>query len=46
MPHAVVAVVSASVWRRRKGRSGGREKDSVCEMVEAGEDARERAARA
>ena len=37
-------VVIASVWRRRKGRGGEREKESVCEMVVVGEDARERAA--
>ena len=42
--YAVVVVVIASVWRGRKGRGGEREKESVCEMVVAGEDARERAA--
>ena len=31
MPHAVVAVVIAFVWRRRKGSSGGRERESVRE---------------
>ena len=29
--HAVVAVVIAFVWRRRKGSSGGRERESVRE---------------
>ena len=31
--YAVAAVVIASVWRRRKGRGGDREKESVREMV-------------
>ena len=42
--YAVVVVVIASVWRRRKGRGGDREKESVREMVVAREDARERPA--
>ena len=32
----LVWVVIAFVWRRRKGRSGGREKESVCEIGGSG----------